>query len=153
MRGRCPRTRRIPPSSSIISNAVGSVWNRSAWPAWKAMNHRHGPTAERTPTALRRPYGMKAAAYPRTDSGYVTQRRGHVAYSAAFPVRRRHADSRDARRGPPASRRGRIRSDGPRRGRQGRRPYGDPADAAVHPRRFFPCLCESCPCFGHVEDG
>ncbi len=36
------------------------------------MNSRHGPTAERTPAALRRPYGMKAAAYPRTDSGYVT---------------------------------------------------------------------------------
>lgn len=75
MRGRCPRTRRIPPSSSIISNAVGSVRNRpprSARPAWKAMNSRHGPTAEQTPAALRRPYGMKAAAYPRTDSGYVT---------------------------------------------------------------------------------
>ena len=30
MRGRCPRTRRIPPSSSIISNAVGSARNPSA---------------------------------------------------------------------------------------------------------------------------
>lgn len=36
------------------------------------MNSRHGPTAGRTPAALRRPYGMQVAAYPRTDSGYVT---------------------------------------------------------------------------------
>ncbi len=36
------------------------------------MNSRRGLTAEQTPAALRRPYGMKVAAYPRTDSGCVT---------------------------------------------------------------------------------